>query len=416
MAGSEHFIFAEEPSYGTWTTPIHALPVRSVSLSPESPLMIPGETGGGRGRRDGSPGEVAVGGTIETSLYPTIVGRLLKAGFRTVVMQAITGISITSSSVATQSVITTATAHGFKTGQIVTIAGHSGSTPTINGDRVVTVLSATTFSIPVNVSVGGTGGTAASAKRNKMLANDELSILSYSMQKRYKSTVAESVKGSKLNGFTISARTKEFAQLSMDFVAKDATINGSTWSDGSAAPAVVDPVPYAAYQPEAFKFYEGGFYVGGTVALTAGELIVTGGTNKVDFDNIEFEVGYNLGTDGYGVNKGDRTRQTIDEGMRDVNVRFDPNFDTAPTEFYTAWRAGTPGVIKMEFESVEIQTGTKFGLTIVLPRVRYASGALPELNAEYGLKRYTVEGMGATDPSTLIDMGLAIITTEDYSV
>ena len=68
-------------------------------------------------------------------------------------------ISITSSSVADPTLITTTAAHGLVTGQVVTIASHAGSTPVINGTHVVTVVSTTTFNIPVNVTVGGTGGT-----------------------------------------------------------------------------------------------------------------------------------------------------------------------------------------------------------------------------------------------------------------
>ena len=70
-------------------------------------------------------------------------------------------VSVTSSSVADPTVITTAAAHGLLTGDTVLIAGHSGSTPDINGVNVATVLTPTTFTIPVNVTVGGTGGTSA---------------------------------------------------------------------------------------------------------------------------------------------------------------------------------------------------------------------------------------------------------------
>lgn len=67
-------------------------------------------------------------------------------------------VSITSSSVANPTVITSA-AHSLTTGEVVTIAGHTGSTPSLNGTFPVTVLSTTTFTIPVAVTVGGTGGT-----------------------------------------------------------------------------------------------------------------------------------------------------------------------------------------------------------------------------------------------------------------
>jgi hypothetical protein len=69
--------------------------------------------------------------------------------------------TITTSSIANPTLITTAAAHGFTTGEIVTIAGHTGSTPAISGNYVATVTAPTTFTIPVSVSAGGTGGTAS---------------------------------------------------------------------------------------------------------------------------------------------------------------------------------------------------------------------------------------------------------------
>jgi uncharacterized phiE125 gp8 family phage protein len=80
-------------------------------------------------------------------------------------------ITLSMSSVANPSVITTATPHGLASGDTVTIAGHSGSTPTINGSQVATVIDATHFSIPVTVTVGGTGGTVT-----RTVAVDPLSL------------------------------------------------------------------------------------------------------------------------------------------------------------------------------------------------------------------------------------------------
>lgn len=71
------------------------------------------------------------------------------------------GAAVTSSSVASPTVITTGAAHGLVTGDYVTISGHAGSVPDINGTYQVTMLTATTFSIPVAVTTAGTGGTAA---------------------------------------------------------------------------------------------------------------------------------------------------------------------------------------------------------------------------------------------------------------
>jgi hypothetical protein len=344
MAGSEHFLFGEEVSFGTWLAPDKALPVRSVSLTGAQPLMVPDETGGGRGQRPGSPGEIGASGNIVTTLHPTVLPFLLRSVFAT------------RASVA-----------------------------------------------------AGTGF------RNKMLIDDDIAFDTFSIQKRYKLTLAESLRGAKISGFTIGARTKEFATCTIDMVAKDSTISGGTWSDAVAAPAVVDPVPYESTYVEAFKFYQGVMRLGGTVALTTGELVVSGGTARVDFDNIEIAANFNVGTDAYGVNLGDRTVQTLDEGRREITVKFDPNFDTTTNEFYNAWKNGARAVVELFFQG-PIYAGTdRYEMKITLPWVVYSNGANPELNNAYGLKRHTVEGMAFVDPTTDVDIGLVVQSPEDLS-
>ncbi len=72
--------------------------------------------------------------------------------------------TISTSSVAAATTITTSTPHLYTIGQnfIVTISGHTGSTPSINGEYLATSTGASTFTIPVTVTVGGTGGTMTS--------------------------------------------------------------------------------------------------------------------------------------------------------------------------------------------------------------------------------------------------------------
>lgn len=344
MAGSEHFMFGEESTFGTYVAPDKALPVRSVSLTGAQPLMIPDETGGGRGQRPGSVGEISATGNVVTTLHPTVLPYILKTVFATRVAAA-----------------------------------------------------------------AGTGF------RNKLLIDDDIAFETLSIQKRYKSTLAESLRGAKVSGFTIGARTREFATATIDMVAKDSTITGGTWSDGVAAPATVDPVPYEATYVEAFKFYQGVMRLGGTVGLTAGELIVTGGTARVDFDNIEVQANFNVGTDAYGVNLGDRTVQTLDEGRREITVRFDPNFDTTTSEFYTAWKNGARAVVELFFQGPIFDGSSRYEMKITLPWVVYSNGANPELNNAYGLKRHTVEGMAFVDPTTDADIGLVVQSTEDLT-
>jgi len=68
--------------------------------------------------------------------------------------------TITSSSVANPTVITTDAAHGFSNGDTVTIADHEDSTPDLNGEHVVSNVTTLTFTVPVTVTVAGTGGIA----------------------------------------------------------------------------------------------------------------------------------------------------------------------------------------------------------------------------------------------------------------
>ena len=99
-------------------------------------------------------GDASVGaGTLLVTLFTGASACRQNAG---------TALTITSSSVADPTVITTATAHGRTVGStaLVRIAGHAGSTPSVNGEHTATYTGTTTFTIPVNVTVGGTGGTA----------------------------------------------------------------------------------------------------------------------------------------------------------------------------------------------------------------------------------------------------------------
>lgn len=76
-----------------------------------------------------------------------------------------TAIVVTSSSIATQTLITTGSAHGLAIQDRVQISGHSGATPEILGEyQVISVPSSTTFTIDVNVTVAGTGGSLLKLK------------------------------------------------------------------------------------------------------------------------------------------------------------------------------------------------------------------------------------------------------------
>ena len=72
------------------------------------------------------------------------------------------GAKVTSTSVASPTVVTTSSPHGFTTGDTVYFSGHERSTPSINGNPyTVTVTGLSTFTIPVAITVAGEGATVA---------------------------------------------------------------------------------------------------------------------------------------------------------------------------------------------------------------------------------------------------------------
>jgi hypothetical protein len=108
-------------------------------------------TGGGAGTLDGiitASGPLGPGALIAIDAEP--------AG--TPVLWRLRELVITTTSVDTACVITTATPHKLADGQTVTLAGVAGATPAVDGSHSITVLSPTTFSIPFATTVAGAGG------------------------------------------------------------------------------------------------------------------------------------------------------------------------------------------------------------------------------------------------------------------
>lgn len=339
---AESFMWADEGAWGTYVAPTKAVPVRSAGINPETTFMQPGVTGGGRARRPGASGEIAVNGPMETILYAQDLGWLIRS-----------------------------------------------------------------FMLTRAQSAAGAG------YKNKLLPDDEQAHTSFSIQKRYGAARAESIIGAKVNTFRLSARSREYATVNFEFAAKDAASSGGFFSDGAAAPAVVDPVPYTVGLRDGLKFYQAEVLIGGTTSLVAGEIVVAGGTARCEIDNLEIEANFNLAADAYGLCLDDRTTTTMDEGLREITVKFDPNFSTVGFEFYNAWRNGDPVIIQAHFRGPEYEPGFRDDIKVTLPYVVYSSAPNPDINAEYGVKRVTVEGEGDLDPALLVDWGIVIQTTDD---
>lgn len=298
---------------------------------------------------------------------------------------------------------------GDRPGLVGEIAVGPGDINTLLYPKDLGLLFRSTFGTRAQVAAGA-------GFKNKLLVDDEVAFDSFTIQKRYKTTLAENLRGAKVTGWTIGARTREFATMVLSMVGKDSAMSTGLWSDGTGPQAVVDPVPYSTPFPEAFTFYQGVLRLGGTVTLTSGELVVAGGTARSDFDNIEISAALNVSTDAYGVNLGDRTIQTADEGKRELTVRFDPNFNTSGDEFYNAWKDNVPAVIQLFFQGPEYEAGFRHELTITLPHVNYSAGGNPDLNATYGLKRHTIEGRAFVDQTLLKDIGVVWQTTQNLTV
>ena len=267
-----------------------------------------------------------------------------------------------------------------------------------------------------------TCGTRASAAagagfRTKMLPNDDVAFDSFSVQKRYGASQAESQRGLKINGYTITARSRELVTVALDTVAKDVASVGGTWADGSAAPASISPTGlYATPMPDALRFTNGVLRLGGSLALTAGEIVVTGGTDRCEMDNVSVQFAFNIPTDAFGFCLDDATVQDLPEGARDITLRFEPNFNIVGHEFFNAWMGGVDAVAELYFEGPEYEATFPYIYKWTLPKVQYDQAQNPPVNRSYGLKRFPVQALAVVEPTvTNVDFGLVIQSTEDYT-
>jgi hypothetical protein len=431
MPSEQHLMLARETTWGTWVAPTMSLPVTSAGINAEQPIIVNADTGGGRGQRPGVAGALTVSGDIKTKLYPRTLGHLIRSMYGT---RAKTS-SVSAATVAVSgwlngafpgpgTRITTSAPHGMAVGDRLTVAGATGGTPSPNGEHtVITVQSDTVLFINLSSTVAGSGGTIAKTSiRSKLLMNDSAAFDSFSIQKRYSATVAESIRGAKVAGYKLTAKAKEFADLTVMMHALDAATKGATtsyWADGvTAAPNVVDPpAPYALGVNDPIAFVGGSITLGGSVAVTAGELVYSGGTMRRSIDNIDLEIRTDLVTDDFEIYRDSRLLGSLGEGKRTITIGWEPNFDIVGNEFYAAWKAGATAVVKLAFQGrLHGATGVYEGFEWVFPLVRYDSAANPEISADYSIQRVPVKAIAYVDPVTGYDHGLVVTSGEDYTV
>ena len=415
--GATHVSLGAETEWGEWADPTLTIPVESCNINPAIPLMKNEDTGAGRGARRAAHGELTLAGAINMKLYPISVWRILSTVFG-VRNKVATAISTPANAQTTHTYVAgdyikptsgNAGAYFYK----CTVGGQSaGSAPTWSQ-----VAGASVTDGAVTWVNQGVWSTPPAGYRNIWLPDDDLDFGSMSIQKRYGPTVIESFRGCKVNSFTLSARSKEYAKLVANIIGKDVAPYGGEWVDGSAAPEVFAPA-YPIPMPDAFKFYQGTLRLGGTVAKNGNdELVVTGGTDRVEVDNISLEVALGLSNNAFGVVLDDYTVQSIDEGARVVTVKFEPNFKTVGLEFYNAWRNGEPAIAELYFRGPEYDTilHKNYEAKIVVPYVQYSAAANPQLDAAFGLKRTQVTGEGKLNEDVATDIGVVVQSTEDLS-
>lgn len=115
-------------------------------------------------------------------------------------------IFITANSVATETIITTASPHGLVSGNSVIIS-FSNSTPSINGLYTITNLSPTTFSIPVMVTVAGSSGTVVNSTDSVTSDNEQ------KVNRVYFSKLSQPEAVPLVNYFDVGSQEKEILRI-----------------------------------------------------------------------------------------------------------------------------------------------------------------------------------------------------------
>lgn len=413
---NEHFLFGEETTWGAWVAPDKAIPVRTAEVNPTTSFMESGVTGGGRGRRPGAPGEIAVNGPVTTILYPQTLGYLVRSVFPTRAKVAagagwknklLPDDDLPNDSFSLQKRYRVDRAESIKGAKINTL------TIAARGREYATATMA--FAAKDAAATGGSFSDAAAASTITSNTAANPTVVTTAAAHGLTSGDVVVIAGSNSTPVINGSRVVTVISPTTFSVPVTVTVAGTTGSVAESAPSPIDPIPYQVGLADGLKFYQGEFILGGTTAIAAGEIVVTGGTARCEVDNVEIEANMNLAADDFGLCLGDRGTKSLDEGQRELTVRFDPNFETVGFEFYNAWMLGAPGVAQLHFRGPTFEAGQYFDLRIVLPYVIYSNAANPPINSEYGLKRSTVEANAYVDPTLEVDWGMTWTTTDDLT-
>lgn len=270
-------------------------------------------------------------------------------------------------------------------------------------------------------SVVSTQQGAMTAWRHKLLFADGSPTGSLSIEKQYdgpSGSNAQFARGVKISKCVISCKAKEPATFKFDLVAQDEAWSGGTWENGASAPAApTTPVPYPATLQLPFRFDIGQLLYGGTLALTSGEIVVTGGTAIAYTEMVEITIDMKQ-DDVYVLNNTPCVGALRDQG-RKISIKMDLDWIGVDDDYVDYHRAGTEGVLQLRFVGRTIVAGPPTyyeEMFITLPRVAPAKAAPPPIGGDKKRRVQTVVYEALYENTTTgKDFGL-VIQNEETSI
>lgn len=250
-------------------------------------------------------------------------------------------------------------------------------------------------------SVVSTQQATSAAYRHKMLPDDTTEIGSFSGQIARANGTTVAFRGATVKTLRIQAEAKQVARFAIDYVAKDFAAIAGTWADGTAAPATA--VTFASLYPaspraEPLKFFQGTILLGGTKAITGGEIIVTGGAAQIGVRRCEIAIDEGTETDDFNITT-DPTIQSAQATKRKITATLDIDQKIAVGTFRDAHLAGTDMVLTLDFTGPIIASTYPFLFRAVLPVLKVTDSPEADVDGGQGLKRVTVELTAFADDS-----------------
>jgi len=256
---------------------------------------------------------------------------------------------------------------------------------------------------------------AGPAYRHKLLPDDALELGSISAQMAHSNGVTRALKGAVARQLRIIGEAKAVTRWELDMVVKDSAIVGGTWADGSAAPATAvafDSLYSANLQPS-LAFYQGSLLLGGTKALTTGEIVVTGASAQAGVRRAQIQIDFNTEADDFNVTT-DYTINSAQAAKRNIEVSIDMDVKVAGAFFTAAHLSNDDVVLQLDFTGPIIAATFPWLLRVTLPKLKVTDAPQAPIDGNQGLKRTTITMGAMADPSLTgsPDIGMVLQNTD----